>query len=33
VTLNAARSAFLPWDRRQALIADVILPAYAAAVG
>jgi adenosine deaminase len=33
VTLNAAHSAFLPWDRRQALIDEVILPAYAAAVG
>jgi adenosine deaminase len=33
VTLNAAESAFLPWDRRQALIQDVILPAYDAALG
>lgn len=28
VTLNAATSAFLPWDRRQALIEDVVLPAW-----
>jgi adenosine deaminase len=33
VTLNAANSAFLPWDRRQALIDDVILPAYDAVLG
>jgi adenosine deaminase len=33
VTLNAAASAFLPWDRRQALIADVLVPAYDAARG
>jgi adenosine deaminase len=33
VTLNAATSAFLPWDRRQALIEDVILPGYDAALG
>lgn len=28
VTLNAATSAFLPWDQRQKLIEDVILPGY-----
>ena len=33
VTLNAAASAFLPWDRRQALIADVLVPAYDSARG
>ena len=32
VTLNAAASAFLPWHRREALIADVIRPAYDAAL-
>ncbi len=29
LTLNAAESAFLPWDQRLAMINDVILPAYA----
>lgn len=28
LTLNAAESAFLPWDRRVAMINDVILPAF-----
>lgn len=32
VTLNAAKSAFLPFDQRSALIEDVILPAWDAAV-
>lgn len=31
LTLNAAESAFLPWDERLVLINEVILPAYAAA--
>jgi adenosine deaminase len=31
LTLNAAGSAFLPWDQKQALITDVIVPAYKAA--
>jgi adenosine deaminase len=31
LTLNAARSAFLPYDQRQAMIDEVILPAFAAA--
>jgi adenosine deaminase len=30
LTLNAARSAFLPYDQRQDLIDEVILPAFAA---
>ncbi len=33
LTLNAAESAFLPWDHRLALINDVILPAFADAAG
>ncbi len=32
LTLNAARSAFCDWDRKQALITDVIEPAFAAAM-
>jgi hypothetical protein len=30
LTLNAARSAFLPYDQRQTMIDEVILPAFAA---
>ena len=33
LTVNAAQSAFLPYDQRQAMIDDVILPAFAQAVG
>jgi adenosine deaminase len=33
VTLNAAASAFLPWDLREALVDEVILPGFAAARG
>lgn len=33
VTLNAAASAFLPWDLREALVDDVILPGFEAARG
>ncbi|MFD5014300.1 adenosine deaminase [Streptomyces chartreusis] len=32
VTLNALKSAFIPFDERNALIEDVVLPAYAAAL-
>jgi adenosine deaminase len=32
VTVNAAKSAFLPYDQRQSLIGEVILPAWDAAV-
>lgn len=32
VTLNALKSAFLPFDERKALIEDVVLPGYAAAL-
>ncbi len=32
ITLNAAKSAFLPYDQRSALITDVILPAWDGAV-
>jgi adenosine deaminase len=32
VTVNALRSAFIPFDERQALIQDVVLPGYAAAL-
>ena len=33
LTLNAAKSAFLPFDQRRALITDVILPAWDRALG
>ncbi|MFZ4175874.1 adenosine deaminase [Streptomyces griseoincarnatus] len=33
VTLNAVKSAFLPYDERVALIRDVVLPGYDAALG
>jgi adenosine deaminase len=32
LTLNAAGSAFLPWDQKQALTTEVIVPAYQAAL-
>lgn len=32
VTVNALKSAFVPFDERNALIEDVVLPAYAAAL-
>ncbi|MFE4667417.1 adenosine deaminase [Streptomyces sp. NPDC056716] len=32
VTVNAVKSAFLPYDERRALIEDVVLPGYAAAL-
>ncbi len=32
VTLNAVKSAFLPYDERVALIRDVVLPGYDAAL-
>ncbi|MDX3531990.1 adenosine deaminase [Streptomyces sp. ID05-39B] len=32
VTVNALKSAFIPFDERQALIEDVVLPGYAAAL-
>jgi adenosine deaminase len=32
VTVNALKSAFLPFDERTALIEDVVLPGYAAAL-
>jgi adenosine deaminase len=32
VTVNAVKSAFIPFDERRALIEDVVLPGYAAAL-
>ncbi len=32
VTVNAVKSAFIPFDERNALIRDVILPGYEAAL-
>ena len=32
VTVNAVKSAFIPFDERRALIEDVVLPGYEAAL-